>query len=95
MPLRVACLRQTLTFSDEPVAFLKRRQDAQGGWSTERKEPGITAIVVTALLKSKRVTPDEPLITKGLTYLQRFLGPQGGLSEASHANYATPVSPAR
>ncbi len=39
---------------DRAVAFLRPRQDAKGGWSTQR-EPGVTALVVTALLRSGRV----------------------------------------
>jgi squalene-hopene/tetraprenyl-beta-curcumene cyclase len=77
---------------DKAVAFLKLRQEANGGWSTVRKEPGITALAATALLRSKRVTPGEPAIRKALAYLEQFLGPRGGLSEASHANYATAIA---
>lgn len=77
---------------EKAVAFLKGRQEANGGWSTVRKEPGITALAVTALLRSGRVTKNEPSVTKGLAYLEQFLGPKGGLSEASHANYATAIA---
>jgi squalene-hopene/tetraprenyl-beta-curcumene cyclase len=76
---------------DKAVAFLKGRQDAKGGWSTQR-EPGITALVVTALLRSGRVTPSDPVVTRALTYLEGFIGPKGGLSEAPHANYATSIA---
>ena len=78
--------------TDKAVAFLKQRQEAGGGWSTVRKEPGITALAVTSLLRSKRLTPNEPTVTKGLAYLEQFLGPKGGLSLASHANYATAIA---
>ena len=77
---------------DKAVGFLKLRQDPGGGWSTVRKEPGITALVATALLRSGRVAPGEPTVTKALGYLEQFLGPNGGLSEAAHANYATSVA---
>jgi squalene-hopene/tetraprenyl-beta-curcumene cyclase len=73
------------------IAFLRPRQDAKGGWSTER-EPGITALVVTALLRSGQVTPGDPAVTRGLTYLEGFIGPHGGLSEAPHANYTTAIA---
>lgn len=56
-------------------------QDAKGGWSTQR-EPGITALVVTALLHSGQVAPGEPVVTKALAYLEGFISPKGGLSEA-------------
>ena len=74
------------------VAFLRSRQAEDGSWSATRNEPGITALVVTALLRSGRVAPAEPSITRGLAYLERFLGPKGGLSEAAHANYSTAVA---
>jgi squalene-hopene/tetraprenyl-beta-curcumene cyclase len=78
--------------TDKGVAFLKLRQEKDGAWSGVRKEPGITALAVTALLRSKRVTPGEPVVTRALGYLEQFLGPRGGLSEASHANYATAIA---
>ncbi|WP_435017181.1 prenyltransferase/squalene oxidase repeat-containing protein [Tundrisphaera sp. TA3] len=72
--------------------FLKGRQDADGSWSALRKEPGITALVVTSLLRSRRITPTDPVSVKALAYLEKFVGPKGGLSEAAHANYATSVA---
>jgi squalene-hopene/tetraprenyl-beta-curcumene cyclase len=73
------------------VAFLRPRQDAKGGWSTQR-EPGITALVVTALLRSGSVTAGDPSVTRALAYLESFIGPKGGLSEAPHANYTTSIA---
>jgi squalene-hopene/tetraprenyl-beta-curcumene cyclase len=74
------------------VAFLKARQAADGTWSADRKEPGITALAVTALLRSGRATPFEPAVTKGLAYLEGFVSPEGGLPEAAHANYTTAIA---
>jgi squalene-hopene/tetraprenyl-beta-curcumene cyclase len=76
---------------DRAVKFLGSRQDDKGGWSTQR-EPGVTALVVTALLRSGQVTPSDPMITKAFKYLEGFIGPKGGLSEAPHANYATSIA---
>jgi squalene-hopene/tetraprenyl-beta-curcumene cyclase len=73
------------------VTFLRPRQDAKGGWSIQR-EPGITALVVTALLRSGQVAPGDPTITKALTYLEGFIGPNGGVSESTHANYTTSIA---
>jgi squalene-hopene/tetraprenyl-beta-curcumene cyclase len=72
------------------VTFLRPRQDAKGGWSTQR-EPGITALVVTALLRSGQVSPADPAVTRALTYLEGYIGPNGGVSEEVHANYATSI----
>ncbi|MFO0909717.1 MAG: prenyltransferase/squalene oxidase repeat-containing protein [Isosphaeraceae bacterium] len=77
---------------DGAVAFLRGRQAASGVWSADRNEPGITALVVTALLRSKRVAPGEPVVMKGLAYLQTFVGDKGGLSEAPHSVYSTSVA---
>ncbi len=87
-------------FAEEPSAealivkgidFLRPRQEDNGGWSTQRKEPGITALVLTGVLKSKRVTVNEPIVTKGLAYLEQFVDPQGGLA-VGHANYSTAIA---
>ncbi|WP_435011450.1 prenyltransferase/squalene oxidase repeat-containing protein [Tundrisphaera lichenicola] len=74
------------------VEFLRGRQTADGSWSPDRKEPGISALVISGLLRSGRVSPEEPVITKGLGYLEGFLGPDGGLSRASHSSYSTSVA---
>ena len=74
------------------VGFLRSRQAEDGSWSADRKEPGITALVITALLRTGRVTPEEPVVTKGLAYLEQFVGSKGGLSEAPHSVYSTSVA---
>ncbi len=79
------------TLTERGVAFLRPRQDAKGGWSTQR-EPGITALVITALLRSGQIAPGDPIVTRALGYLEGFIGPKGGLSEAPHANYSTSIA---
>ena len=74
------------------VGFLRPRQAADGSWSGDRKEPGITALVVTAMLRSGRVTPDEPGGRQGPRLPGAFPGPKGGLSEAPHSVYSTSVA---
>ena len=73
------------------MKFLRSRQDVKGGWSTQR-EPGITALVVTALLRSGQVPPGDPMVTRAFKYLEGFIGAKGGLSEAPHANYSTSIA---
>lgn len=74
------------------VAFLRSRQQADGPWSPDRDEPGITGLVVTGLLRSKLVTPDEPVVAKGLAYLEGMVGDEGGLGKIRHSSYATCVA---
>ncbi len=44
------------------------------------------------MLRSGRVTPAEPAVTKALGFLERYIGPKGGLSEAPHSVYTTSVA---
>jgi len=95
-PVSIASL-QAQTASDDAVVaraieFLKARQGADGGWSTQR-EPGITALVVAAMLRSGRVSPNEPAVKKAFAYLEKFLDrDNGGFPSAAHANYTTCIS---
>jgi len=73
------------------VAFLKSRQEADGGWSS-RRSVGITALAVTALLRSRRLGPADPTIVKGLARLEAALGPNGGFEENGQANYVTSIA---
>ena len=77
--------------TERGIAFLRPRQDSKGGWSTQR-EPGITSLVVTALYVRDRSRAADPMVIKALTYLESFIGPTGGLSEAPHANYSTSIA---
>jgi squalene-hopene/tetraprenyl-beta-curcumene cyclase len=71
--------------------FLKPRQEANGGWSTARS-PGITGVVITALLRSKQATPEEPVTTRALAYLEGLINPEGGLGERRQSNYLTAIA---
>lgn len=74
------------------VDFLKSRQGTDGGWSTQR-EPGITALVATALLRSRLVSPGEPVIESAFKYLDKFVDDAaGGFPSAAHANYTTCIA---
>ncbi|WP_435010810.1 prenyltransferase/squalene oxidase repeat-containing protein [Tundrisphaera lichenicola] len=87
--------RAELANSDElktkAVSFLRSRQKADGSWSSERG-PGISALAVTALLRSGRSTAAEPTVVKGLAYLEGFISPKGGLAEGPQSNYVTSVA---
>ncbi len=70
--------------------FLKPRQEENGGWSTQLS-PGITGLVVTALLRSG-TTPFDPVIRRGLGYLETIVGRDGESAEGPRANYLTAIS---
>ncbi len=44
------------------------------------------------MLRSGQVTPGDPSVTRALTYLEGFIGPKGGVSEDTHANYTTSIA---
>jgi len=72
--------------------FLRSRQAGDGTWSADRREPGITALAVTALLRSGQAGPADPAVVKGLAHLEKFVKPEGGLPDVPHSNYATSVA---
>lgn len=72
--------------------FLKSRQTDDGTWSPDRKEPGLTALCATALLRSGRVTANDPAVTKALDYLEALHAEDGGMPDAAHANYASALA---
>jgi squalene-hopene/tetraprenyl-beta-curcumene cyclase len=91
-----------ISFADDPapsadalirkaVEFLRSRQDPDGSWSP-KAGPGVTGIAVAAVLKSKLVTPEEPIVAKGLSYIERFIGAKGGVAEGPQANYGTAIA---
>jgi squalene-hopene/tetraprenyl-beta-curcumene cyclase len=73
------------------VAFLLKSQGENG--SFDPKNPAITALATTALLRNGRTISD-PVVEKSLKYLQGFVQKDGGLySEGStHKNYETSVA---
>jgi len=74
---------------DKAIAFLKKRQSADGGFST-KFGPGITALVVAALLRNG-VEPDDPVVEKALASLTKTVKPDGGIYAKGLANYTTAV----
>src|SRR5258705_8372946 len=65
------------TVVDKAIAYLQSSQDSSGGWSTATN-PGVTGIVLTGMLKTKRVTPDDPVAAKALKYIEGLVNPDKG-----------------
>jgi len=59
------------------IEFLRKSQAADGSWSG-RITPGITGIVVTGLLRSGKVTADDPTVAKGLAYIEGLVNREAG-----------------
>ncbi|HYV35140.1 MAG TPA: prenyltransferase/squalene oxidase repeat-containing protein [Gemmataceae bacterium] len=62
---------------DKAIAYLKSSQDAKGGWSTDNN-PGVTGVALTGLLKTKRVTPNDPVAKKALDYIESLINVEKG-----------------
>lgn len=71
--------------------FLRQSQSAEGAWSPQL-EPGVTAVVVTGVLKTRRVSPQDPMVSKALRYLEQFIQEDGGIYPGRHAAYTTSVA---
>jgi hypothetical protein len=75
---------------DKGIAFLKKSQSDDGSWSAKRAGPGITALVVAAMVRGG-VSPDDPAVAKGLAYLESKVQKDGGIYDKQLANYTTSV----
>ena len=53
----------------------------------------VLVLAVTPLLRSQRVTPGEPTVTRALGYLEQFLGPKGGIEGVPLAEFHPGLSP--
>lgn len=75
---------------DRAVEFLRVKAQAPDGSFSGSVGPGPTAIIVTALLRHG-VGVDDPLVAKGLKYLEGLKHPDGGIYQpgALYANYET------
>jgi squalene-hopene/tetraprenyl-beta-curcumene cyclase len=75
---------------DKAIQFLATKGQAADGSFTAQAGPGVTAIVVTSILSQGR-SPDDPLVAKGLAYLEKFIQPDGGIYEPKnfYKNYET------
>ncbi|MEI8211742.1 MAG: prenyltransferase/squalene oxidase repeat-containing protein [Planctomycetota bacterium] len=74
---------------DRAVSFLKQSQAQDGSFSSQGG-PGVTGLVVAALL-SVEVPDDHPVVSQGLKYLLATKREDGGLYApgSRHANYET------
>ena len=74
---------------EQAINFLRTTQADDGSWTTPTA-PGISGLVVVALLESG-VPADDPTVAKGLKHLESFVQPDGGIYyvKSNHRNYET------
>jgi squalene-hopene/tetraprenyl-beta-curcumene cyclase len=78
------------------IAFLRTTQADDGSWSSQRS-PGVTGVVLTALLRTGKISQDDPMATKGLAYVESLVNPKehhiaGRAPLVQLKNYVTSVN---
>ncbi len=73
---------------DKALGFLKGAQQAGGDFFPKAGEPGLTALIVAALLRNG-VPADNAIITKAVAYLEKNVQKDGGVYQRGQANYMT------
>ncbi len=75
------------------IAFLEAKGQAVDGSFSASSGPGVTALATTALLRQGRDV-ESPSVAKGLTYLERFVHPDGGVYQEGsvYQNYETSLA---
>lgn len=71
--------------------FLRTRQGEDGSFSAMRAGPGVTALVAAALIRNG-YSPEDPVVSKALAYLEKKVQKDGGIYERFLANYTTSVA---
>src|SRR5262249_8715368 len=62
---------------DRAIAYLRSTQADDGSWSG-KQSPGVTGIVLTGLLKTGKVSTRDPMIEKGLKYVESLINTEKG-----------------
>jgi squalene-hopene/tetraprenyl-beta-curcumene cyclase len=62
---------------DKAVMFLRSTQAEDGSWSKE-KSPGVTGVILTGLLQTGKVSPNDPMAEKALRYIESLVNTKAG-----------------
>jgi squalene-hopene/tetraprenyl-beta-curcumene cyclase len=78
---------------DRAIGFLQIKAQAPDGSYDAVAGPGVTAVVAGAILQSGR-SADDPVVSKSLKYLEKFVQPDGGVyrPETFYRNYETSLA---
>jgi squalene-hopene/tetraprenyl-beta-curcumene cyclase len=88
--------RQWESVVTKGINYLKTTQAEDGSWSRE-KSPGVSGVVVTGLLRTGKVSVEDPLIARGLRYIESLINPKAGHIAGPDArvqlqNYVTSIN---
>jgi squalene-hopene/tetraprenyl-beta-curcumene cyclase len=62
---------------DKAIAYLKKTQGDDGSWSG-KESPGVTGIVLTGVLSTGKLGAKDPMVEKGLKYIESLINPKAG-----------------
>jgi squalene-hopene/tetraprenyl-beta-curcumene cyclase len=62
---------------DRAIEYLRRTQNPDGSWGQARPQ-GVTGVVVTGLLQSGKVTSKDPMVERGLKYIEGLINRKAG-----------------
>jgi squalene-hopene/tetraprenyl-beta-curcumene cyclase len=83
---------------EKAVGYLRKSQNDDGSWGkTEQERVGATGLILTGLLQSGKVGPDDPMVDKGLKYIESLINPRekhiAGRDASVHLkNYVTCIN---
>jgi hypothetical protein len=76
---------------EKAADYLKSHQGEDGSFSPRLAGPGVTAVIVAGLLRSG-FPVDDPVVARGLIYLEKSVKADGGIYDKGLANYTTSVA---
>jgi squalene-hopene/tetraprenyl-beta-curcumene cyclase len=64
---------------DRALAYLRKHQNDDGSWGkSEQEKVGATGLILTGLLQTGKVGADDPMVEKGLKYVESLINPRAG-----------------
>ena len=84
--------KQVAGMRSKAIDFLRNSQADDGSWTTPNA-PGVSGLIVAALLKSS-VAVDDPTVQRGLKHLESFIHEDGGVyfTASNHRNYESCIA---
>jgi squalene-hopene/tetraprenyl-beta-curcumene cyclase len=89
---RLAAENDARALTDRGAKYLVASQEQDGGWISP-SGPGVTALVLKALIQDPSVSPQHPSIKRGLAFIERYVQEDGGIYGRGglHKNYESSV----
>lgn len=77
---------------DKALAFLKSKQNPDGGWQGENEPPALTAVVLKAFVQDGKTNSKTDFVKKGYDKLLGYQLEDGGIYKDLLANYNTAIA---